>query len=97
LPLLESALAQPQVTFDGKYLLTDLFEMSAAYLFHLVQNHPFVDGNKRVGAASAVTFLLMNDQDITMSNEELESLTMDVAQGKLHRAAVADALRGRKG
>src|SRR6266702_4481030 len=67
--LLESALAQPQATFVGKYLLADLFEMSAAYLFHLVQNHPFVDGNKRVGAVAAIVFLLTNGQDISLSNE----------------------------
>lgn len=50
--LLESALAMPQASFDGQYLHADLFEMAAAYLYHIVQNHPFVDGNKRTGAAS---------------------------------------------
>jgi death on curing protein len=93
LDLLESALAQPQVTFDGKFLLGDLFEMSAAYLFHLVQNHPFVDGNKRVGAVAAIVFLLTNDQDIGIGDDELESLTMSVAQGKIGRDAVAAVLR----
>jgi death on curing protein len=94
LDLLESALAQPQVTFDGKFLLADLFEMASAYLFHLVQNHPFVDGNKRVGAVAAIVFLLTNDQDIGISDDQLESLTMDVAQGKLDRDAIAATLRG---
>ena len=46
--------------------------MAAAYLFHLVQNHPFVDGNKRVGAVAAVVFLLTNDQDISISDDKLE-------------------------
>ena len=91
--MLESALAQPQMTFDGKPLLSDLFEMSAAYLFHLVQNHPFVDGNKRVGAVAAIVFLLTNDQDINLTEGKLESMTLDVAQGKLDREAIAAVLR----
>lgn len=93
LDLLESALAQPQVTFDGKFLLSDLIEMSAAYLFHLVQNHPFVDGNKRVGAVAAIVFLLTNDQDIAIGDDALESLTLAVAQGKLDRNAITAMLR----
>jgi death-on-curing protein len=97
LPLLESALAQPRATFAGQFLLADLFEMAAAYLFHIVQNHPFLDGNKRVGAVAAIVFLLLNGQDVTLSNEELESLVMDVAQGKLDRAQIAAILRGGAG
>jgi death on curing protein len=93
LALLESALAQPRVSFGGQYLLADLFEMAAAYLFHIVQNHPFHDGNKRVGAVAAIVFLLTNDQDINLSDDELETLTLDVARGKLDRAAVAGILR----
>jgi len=90
---LESAIAQPQASFAGQYLLTDLFEMAASYLFHLVQNHAFADGNKRVGAVSAIVFLLINDQDINLTDDALEALTRDVAQGKLDRAAVALFLR----
>ena len=55
--LLESAVAQAVATFGGEYLHNDIFQMAAAYLFHIVQNHPFVDGNKRAGAAAAVVFL----------------------------------------
>ena len=47
--LLESAVAQPEAGFGDQYLHTDVFEMASAYLYHLVMNHPFVDGNKRVG------------------------------------------------
>ena len=54
--LLESAVAQPQATFGGEFLHKDLFEMAAAYLFHIVQNHPFLDGNKRTGAVAALVF-----------------------------------------
>ena len=89
LGLLQSAIAQPAGTFDGQYLHVDLFEMAAAYLFHLVQNHPFLDGNKRVGTVAAIVFLLMNDQDLEMTNEELEELVLNVAQGRADKAAVS--------
>jgi len=57
LGLLESAVAQPRAAFGGEYLHQDLFGMAAAYLFHIVCNHPFVDGNKRVGLVAARPFL----------------------------------------
>ncbi len=57
---LESAVATPQATFGGEFLPTSIPAMAAAYLFHLCQNHAFIDGNKRVGAGAAITFLLMN-------------------------------------
>ena len=91
---LESALAQAQVSFGGEFLLRDVFEMAAAYLFHVTQNHPFIDGNKRVGASSAVVFLGMNGYDLAPSaNDELEAITMLVAQGKADKPAIADFLR----
>ena len=58
--LLESALAMPQAGFGDQYAHADLFEMAAAYLFHLCKNHPFADGNKRVGFHSAYVFLKLN-------------------------------------
>ena len=64
LGLLESAVAQPQAGFGGEYLHADLFEMAAAYLFHIVQNHPFLDGNKRAGAVAALVFLDVNGVEI---------------------------------
>ena len=62
--LLHSAIAVPQSSFGGEMLHRDLFEMAAAYLYHIVQNHPFVDGNKRTGAAAALVFLAMNDMEV---------------------------------
>ena len=59
--LLESATAQPSAGFGGHYLHCDLYEMAAAYAFHLCQKHPFFDGNKRVAIASALVFLRIND------------------------------------
>jgi death-on-curing protein len=91
--LLQSALAQPQATFGGQFLHTDLFEMAAAYLFHAVQNHPFIDGNKRVGAVAALVFLQLNDCDVKLTNPELESLVLSVAQGQTEKAAIAQYFR----
>ena len=58
--LLESAIAQPRQAFGGSFLHEDLALMAAAYLFHIVQNHPFADGNKRTGTHAAHVFLRYN-------------------------------------
>jgi len=91
--LLQSAIAMPQAGFGGQFLHADLFEMAAAYLFHVVQNHPFVDGNKRVGAAAAMVFLELNHVEVRVSNETLVETLLAVAQGKLGKAAIAESLR----
>jgi death-on-curing protein len=91
--LLQSAIAMPQAGFGGQFLHADLFEMAAAYLFHIVQNHPFVDGNKRVGAAAAMVFLELNHVEVRVSNETLVETVVAVAQGKLGKAAIAEFLR----
>jgi death on curing protein len=91
--LLESAIAQPPAMFDGKYLHTDLFEMAAAYLFHLVSNHPFLDGNKRVGLEAALVFLEINDWTIDATDEELVDLVLKTAQGHASKDEIAAFLR----
>ena len=91
--LLESALAQPQTIFGGSFLHTDLFEMAAAYFFHIIQNHPFMDGNKRVGAVTALVFLEMNNKTVIMTNDELESQVLSVAQGLTDKTASAKFFR----
>lgn len=80
--LLKSALGMPSATYGGQYLHTDIYEMAAAYLFHLVQNHPFVDGNKRVGAVSALVFLILNDYDFEAPEDEFAEMVMSVARGQ---------------
>jgi len=62
--------------------------MAAAYLFHLCQNHAFIDGNKRVGANAAITFLLMNNWTPTFNEEELVEMVLSVASGKLTKPAL---------
>jgi death-on-curing protein len=78
---LESAVATPQATFGGEYLHPSIPAMAAAYLFHLCQNHPFVDGNKRAGANAAITFLLLQDWEPLFDEEELVNVVLSVASG----------------
>jgi death-on-curing protein len=89
---MESALAQPQATFGGELLHPTLPEQAAAYLFHLVKNHPFVDGNKRTAFAVMVTFLRVNGYRLSLSNGEAYDLVMQVAQGQVDKAALANIL-----
>jgi death-on-curing protein len=86
--LLESAIAQPQAMFGGQFLHEDIESMGAAYLFHLVMNHPFVDGNKRVGAMAAFIFLEMNGRELMTAPEAYRDLVLDLAAGKLDKADV---------
>jgi len=93
LGLLESAIAMPQASFGGQLLHADIFEMAAAYLFHIVRNHPFVDGNKRGGTAAALVFLRLNGVSIRVTNAALVKTVLAVAQGKIGKAAVAEFFR----
>lgn len=92
---LESAVAMPQSGTRGEYFHRDLYEMAAAYLFHIVKNHPFVDGNKRVGALAAFVFLRMNGIDITATASSFERLILAVASGAADKTKVADFFRER--
>ena len=91
--MLDSALAMPRAGFGGSYLHEDLYEMAAAYLYHLVQNHPFIDGNKRVGLGAALVFLKLNGIEVIATQDEIVDMVLQVAQGKLHKPAIADFLR----
>ncbi len=91
--LLLSALAMPQVGFGEEYAHKDLFEMAAAYLFHIVKNHPFVDGNKRVGAVTARIFLALNGVALDMPEDTIYDLVIATAEGRADKAAIAAAFR----
>jgi death on curing protein len=90
--LLESAVAQPQASFGGELAHDGPFAMAAAYLFHIVSNHPFVDGNKRTGMLAAVVFLDVNGISLDHPSDALYELTMGVAEGRIKKAAVAGEL-----
>ena len=91
--LLQSAIAMPAAGFGKQYLHGDFFEMAVAYLFHLVQNHPFVDGNKRVGVASALVFLELNGVDMRATNDALVQMVLAVVEHKIGKAGIAEFFR----
>ncbi len=88
--LLESAVAMPQAMFSGQYLHRDLAEMAAAYHFHLGSNHPFIDGNKRVAVAAAELFLLLNGWKFQATDEEIETITLELASGRVSKEQVIE-------
>jgi death-on-curing protein len=79
--LLSSALAMPESRFNGTYLHSTIIEMAAAYAFHICQNHPFIDGNKRSALATALVFLSINNIEIEDPQEKLYEGMMAVASG----------------
>jgi death on curing protein len=83
--LLDSALAQPQMTFDGRELCPGIADKAAALAFSLICNHPFNDGNKRVGHAAMETFLVLNGWELTAHVDEQEHIIFSVASGTLMR------------
>ena len=93
LGLLQSALARPQATFDGRELYPDLFSKAAALMQSLAQNHPFLDGNKRTALAAALAFLWLNDREIEAGGDELTELVLGVAAGRVSKAEVAVFLK----
>ncbi len=93
LALLESAIAAPTASYQEEFLHGSLYEMAAAYLFHLIKNHPFVDGNKRVALISTIVFLGFNDLLLTAEPDELTSLVIGVADGSVSKAEIAVFLK----
>jgi death-on-curing protein len=91
--LLSSAIAMPQTTYAGQYLHADLFEQAAAYVFHICQNHPFIDGNKRVALAAALVYLDLNGVDLKDPEGKLYRLMMNVANGKAKKKDIARAFK----
>ena len=86
--LLNSAINLPQTTFLGKYLYKDIFEMACAYAFHLIKNHPFVDGNKRVGVLGAIIFFEINGYKVNFTNEELVDFGLAIACSKINKTEI---------
>ena len=83
---LESAAAQPRMTFGGEELYPTIVEKASALGFSLVMNHPFVDGNKRIGHAAMETFLVLNGFEINASVDEQERVILQLAASELDRA-----------
>jgi death on curing protein len=89
----DSALAQPRMTFGGADLYPTSVEKAAALGFSLVMNHPFVDGNKRTGHAAMETFLVLNGFEIAASDDEQECVVLDLAAGHIGREQFTEWLR----
>lgn len=90
---LESAVAQPRMTFSGVDLYPSLVEKASALGFSLIQGHPFVDGNKLTGHAALETFLVLNGYHIDASVDEQVAIVLQVAAGTLDRDALTAWLR----
>lgn len=91
--LLESALAQPEASYSGEWLHRDLYEMAAAYAFHISQNHPFRDGNKRTALACALTFLELTALSLADPKGKLKDAMLQLASGRMDKQAFATLLR----
>ena len=90
---LESAVAQPRMTFNGEELYRTIVEKASALGFSLIQNHPFVDGNKRAGHAAMEIFLMLNGFEISASVDEQVEIILGVASGKMSREVFTDWLQ----
>jgi death-on-curing protein len=92
---LEAAIARPAMTFGGEDLYPDVAAKAAALMHSLILNHPFVDGNKRTGAAAAELMLLANGQELTASSGVLADVTLSTARGEMSAEALAIWFRQR--
>lgn len=95
--LLDAAVAMPRQQFGGTFLHADLPAMAAAYLFHIAQNHPFVDGNKRAAVMAALSFLHINGIEKLPVPQALEVTTLQVAAGELSKDALTQWMRAQIG
>lgn len=91
--LLSSAVAMPYASFSSEFLHEDIYEMAAAYAFHICRNHPFIDGNKRTALASALVFLELNGIGISDPKGKLYDAMIKLASGNLGKTEFASRLR----
>ena len=83
--LLDSALKSPFQTFGGKELYPDIFDKASQLCYSLVENHPFADGNKRIGVHLTLLFLKINNENIEYSQAELIEFGLNIASGKMNK------------
>lgn len=91
--LLDAALHMPQAQFGGQFLHPTIWEMAAAYGFHLCQNHLFLDGNKRTAGMVMFTFLQLNSLEPIVAESEYYATIMAIATGQMSKSQLADWLR----
>jgi death on curing protein len=93
LGLLESAVAVPQATFGGQFLHDDVYAMAAAYAFHIAQNQPFIDGNKRAAIVAADVFLALNDVQLPTATAALHEAMIAIAERRMNKNGLASLFR----
>ncbi len=91
--LLESAIAMPKASFGSQYLHQDISEMAAAYLYHIIKNHAFVDGNKRIGVLVMIAFLKINNYTFVANQKEVFELATNVASSKLSKEELVKRIK----
>ena len=94
--LLDSALKSPFQTFGGKELYPDIFDKATQLCYSLIENHPFADGNKRIGVHLTLLFLMVNNENIEYSQEELIDFGLNIAAGKMSKDEIREWLIGHK-
>jgi len=92
LGLLESAVMMPQASFGGELVHRGIYEMAAAYAFHIAENQPFIDGNKRAALAAALIFLDWNHVEIEDPREELYHAMIGIAEKRVDKTKLAKIL-----
>jgi death-on-curing protein len=93
--LLDSAINYPQAAFNGKYLHPNIYHMASSYMYAIIKNHPFIDGNKRTGTAAAILFLAFNNITVMTYNDELVDLAIAVAKSKISESEIAQFLKSK--
>lgn len=87
--LLESAVMTPQASFGGEFVHGDIFQMAAAYAFHIAENQPFIDGNKRTALASALVFLSLNGYEVDDLDGQLYSAMISISAKTFDKQGLA--------
>jgi len=87
--LLTSAMEMPKIAYNGQDVHVTIFHKAAAYLFHLIKNHPFIDGNKRTGAFLAILFLRLNNVQLLINQKQYETLVIGIAAGLISKAQIS--------
>lgn len=90
---LDAAFHMPQAQFSGQFLHSTIFQMAAAYGFHLCQNHPFLDGNKRTAGMAMFTFLKLNGLEPVATESDYYAVMMAVASGNMTKEELTDWLQ----
>lgn len=92
LGLLLSALEMPKSEMFGHCLHPSVFDKASAYLFHIISNHPFIDGNKRTATACCMLFLFLNGEKLNIDKEILADFVVDIANGKFTKKEISEFL-----